>query len=48
MASNHISTTTTYVMWREEHLWNICVLQRAHFSCNTVEPGYNAGVGGQL
>jgi hypothetical protein len=30
--SNHLSATTTYVMWREEHLWDGSVLQRVHFS----------------
>jgi hypothetical protein len=30
MTSDHISATTTYVIWREEHLWNTCVLQRVH------------------
>jgi hypothetical protein len=32
MASDHISATMTYVMWREEHLWNVCALQRVHLS----------------
>lgn len=27
---NHISTTMIYVMWRQEHLWKITVLQRGH------------------
>jgi hypothetical protein len=30
MASVHISATMTHVMWREEHLWNISVLQGLH------------------
>jgi hypothetical protein len=29
---DHISATTIYVIWREEHLWNINVLQRRHIS----------------
>jgi hypothetical protein len=29
---DHISATTTYVMRREEHLWNVSVLQRVHKS----------------
>jgi hypothetical protein len=32
MTADNISETTTYVMWREEHLWNVNVLQRVHFS----------------
>jgi hypothetical protein len=30
MTSDRISATTTYVMQREEHLWNVSVLQRVH------------------
>jgi hypothetical protein len=30
MTSDHISATTTYVMLREEHLWNASVLQRVY------------------
>jgi hypothetical protein len=26
------ATTMTYMMWREEHLWNISVLQRVNIS----------------
>jgi hypothetical protein len=29
---NRISETTTYVLRREEHIWYVSVLQRAHFS----------------
>jgi hypothetical protein len=32
VASDHISATTTYVVWGEERLWNVSVLQRAHLS----------------
>jgi hypothetical protein len=32
MIWTHISVTTTYVLWREEHLWNVCVLQRVRLS----------------
>jgi hypothetical protein len=32
MTSDHISARTTYVMWREEHLWNVTILQRVHLS----------------
>jgi hypothetical protein len=32
MALDRISATTTYVMWREEHLWGVSVLQTAHLS----------------
>jgi hypothetical protein len=32
ITSDHISTKTTYVMWREEHLWNVSVLERVHLS----------------
>jgi hypothetical protein len=30
MNSGRISTTMSYVMWREKNLWNISVLQRVH------------------
>jgi hypothetical protein len=30
MTSHHISAKMTYVIWHEEHFWNICVFQRAH------------------
>jgi hypothetical protein len=37
MTSDRISATTTYVMRREEHLWNVSVLQRIHlFNLNTL------------
>jgi hypothetical protein len=29
---DHITAKTTYVMWREEHLWNFGVLQRVRLS----------------
>jgi hypothetical protein len=32
MASDDISATVTYMMWREVQLWNVSVLQRVHFS----------------
>jgi hypothetical protein len=32
MPSDHISVTTTYFRWREEHLRNVSVLQRVHLS----------------
>jgi hypothetical protein len=32
MNRNNISATTTYVMWREERLWNVGVLQRVRLS----------------
>jgi hypothetical protein len=28
----HIIAATTYVMWHEEHLFNVIVLQRVHLS----------------
>jgi hypothetical protein len=28
--SDHICTEMTNVMWREEHLWNVTLLQRVH------------------
>jgi hypothetical protein len=31
MTSSYISAKITYAMWLEEHLWNVSVLQRAHF-----------------
>jgi hypothetical protein len=36
MTSDH-SATMTYVMWREEHPWNVSILQRVHLlqSCLT-------------
>jgi hypothetical protein len=36
---DHISATMTYVMNREEHLWNVSTLQRVHLS-NLVD-GFN-------
>jgi hypothetical protein len=30
MTWDRISATTAYVMWREEHLWNVTVLQRVN------------------
>jgi hypothetical protein len=30
VTSDHISATTTYVMWHGKHLWNVSVLQRVH------------------
>jgi hypothetical protein len=27
--SDNISVTMTYVIWREDHIWNVSVLQRA-------------------
>jgi hypothetical protein len=32
MTLDHISATKTYVMWREENLWNVNVFQRVHIS----------------
>jgi hypothetical protein len=32
ISREHISSTTTYVMWREERLWNVGVLQRVRLS----------------
>jgi hypothetical protein len=32
MIQDHISATITYVMWREENLRNVSVLQRVHLS----------------
>jgi hypothetical protein len=32
MTLDHINATTTYMMWCEEHLWNVSVLQRVHLS----------------
>jgi hypothetical protein len=32
ITSDNISATMTHVMWREEHLWNITVLQRVNIS----------------
>jgi hypothetical protein len=32
MPSDRTSTTMTYVMWREEYLWNVSILQRIHLS----------------
>jgi hypothetical protein len=32
LTSHHNSGTATYMMWREEHLWNVSVLQRVHLS----------------
>jgi hypothetical protein len=32
MASNIISATMTSVMWCEERLWNVSILQRVHLS----------------
>jgi hypothetical protein len=32
MALEHIIVTMTYVMWREEHLLNVSILQRVHLS----------------
>jgi hypothetical protein len=31
MDPDHISASTTYVMWREERLWKVGVLKRVHF-----------------
>jgi hypothetical protein len=28
VTSGRISATTTYVMWRQEYLWNVSVVQR--------------------
>jgi hypothetical protein len=40
VTSDHISATLTYVMWREERLWNVSVLQRVHLSSRVrQEPG---------
>jgi hypothetical protein len=33
MISDHISSTMIYVMWREEHLWNVSVLWRTPLEC---------------
>jgi hypothetical protein len=32
MPLDDISATMTHVMWCEEYLWNVSVLQRVHFS----------------
>jgi hypothetical protein len=32
MALDRLSETMTYVMWHEERLWNVSILQRVHFS----------------
>jgi hypothetical protein len=32
MLSDHIIATITEVIWSEEHLWNVSVLQRVHIS----------------
>jgi hypothetical protein len=32
MALDYISTIMIYVTWRQEHLWNVSVLQRVHLS----------------
>jgi hypothetical protein len=29
---DNISTTVTYILWHEEHLWNVSILQRVHLS----------------
>jgi hypothetical protein len=34
-----ISASMAYVLWHEEHLWNVGVLQRAHLS-NLVKTKY--------
>jgi hypothetical protein len=39
MPSGHISAIMTNVMWHEERLWNVSVLQRVHRS-NLVAPKY--------
>jgi hypothetical protein len=36
--------TTTYVIWREEHLWNVCVLQRVHLSNLVCIVGMEPGI----
>jgi hypothetical protein len=30
LTSDHIGATITYMMWCEEHLWNVSVLERVH------------------
>jgi hypothetical protein len=30
LTPDRISASMIYVMWREEHLWNVSVLQRVH------------------
>jgi hypothetical protein len=30
--TDEISATMTYVMWFEEHLWDVSVLERVHIS----------------
>jgi hypothetical protein len=32
MISYHFISSMTYLMWREEHLWNVSALQRVHLS----------------
>jgi hypothetical protein len=32
MTSDDISAPITYVMWREEHLWNVSVLHIVHLT----------------
>jgi hypothetical protein len=33
LALDHISATMTYMVWNEEHLWNISVHQSVHLFC---------------
>jgi hypothetical protein len=39
--SVRINATTTHVVWREEHLWNVIVLQRVHIS-SLVQMGFGS------
>jgi hypothetical protein len=32
LPKDRTSATTTYVAWREEHLWNVSVLREARFA----------------
>jgi hypothetical protein len=42
MTWEHSGATTTYVMWREEHLWDVGVLQRVKPS-NVIDTEENVG-----
>jgi hypothetical protein len=45
MSSDRISATITYLVWREEHLLNVSVLQRVHLSNRVILFSYlRAGI----
>jgi hypothetical protein len=48
MTSDHISATMTYVMWREERLWNVSVLQRVHLPNIVCAGGCTVGMNAVL